>query len=111
MFSLPAWQDKLDVSPVMARRTRRLSKGTDAASPVRFRRAFFDCNIQRAGNCNLPFSLGEREIGNPSARCCGRGYREAGVLQNALALRQGSPVRVIYLGLPGAGLPTVRTAP
>lgn len=36
MFSFPEWQDKLDVSPVMARRTSRLFKSTGAASPVRF---------------------------------------------------------------------------
>lgn len=60
MFSCPTWRDKLDVSLVMLRRARRLSKGTGAASPVRIGGLFSLQYPAYAGSRPRPLSAWER---------------------------------------------------
>jgi len=60
MFSSPAWRDKLDVSLVMLRRTRRLSEGTGAASPVRIGGLFLTAIRSLRGQSSPALSAWER---------------------------------------------------
>lgn len=66
MFSSPAWRDKLDVWLVMVRRTRRLSKGSGAASPVRFGGLFLTAIPSLRGQSSPAHSAWER--GKPGTR-------------------------------------------